>query len=398
MGAQRQTPATRPRTRLMRHLGLMAAVLSGVLALAAPAFAAPNEWRVVPSPGGVAELSGVSCPTFYNCMAVGSGGGGALSESWNGRAWSVVPTAVVPEREPTTGELNGVSCVSDGFCAAVGKYFGYFVFASLSETWNGREWSIAPGRAGNTVLHDVSCVTSRFCVGVGISEAQLGPERQKIESWNGTEWSFLPTPEPKPPCTEFCFRKDEVLRGVSCVSTTFCVAVGWDDFIHQQYSSLVESWNGREWSVVPSPNGVGGFNELKGVSCVSADRCVAVGDAGNGALVESWNGKEWSILESPNPEGSTRSELNGVSCNRWGSCAAVGTEDTASGSQPLVETSQGTKWSLVPSAKGARADSELDRISCVPVLFLLQTCTAVGSTSSPEEGSQALVESSGIFF
>jgi len=279
----------------MGRLGLMAAVLSGALALAAPAFAAPNEWKVVPSPGGVESLSGVSCTTFYSCMAVGDG-----AESWNGRAWSIVPTAVLPGIGGS--HLNRVSCVSDGFCAAVGQQTrsncsaGPSCTEALSETWNGREWSIVPGAGGaGQFRQDVSCVTLRFCVNVGIRNTATGPEEQRIQSWNGTDWSDVPHPEPKTPCTELCSApEDEVLTGVSCVSATFCVAVGWVDFAHgYSISSLVESWNGKEWSFVPSPNGAGGSTHLNGVSCVSADRCVAVGHAGNGSLIESWDGKEW---------------------------------------------------------------------------------------------------------
>lgn len=405
--AHGQIPATRPPTPLMRRLGLMAAVLAAALALAAPAAAAPNNWTVVSNPVGVASLSGVSCPTFFSCMAVGGQGPGADAESWNGRAWSIVPTAVLPP-EITGGGLSGVSCVSDRFCAAVGSQYpndcvGARCQEALSETWNGRGWSIVPDPGAVYFAQDVSCVTSSFCVNVGIFVRDGGSEEQRIQSWNGTEWSFVPAPEPEPPCTgRTCFGKEETLKGVSCVSTTFCVAVGWDDFLHGQFHNLVESWNGKEWSVVPSPNvpspnGVETFTELNGVSCVSANRCVAVGQAFSSTLVESWDGKEWSILESPNPEGSKTSKLNGVSCVRWGSCAAVGTDKTASGYQALVETSKGTKWSLAPSAKGAGAESELDRVSCAPVLFLWQTCTAVGSTNNPEESPHSMVESSGIF-
>lgn len=406
--AHGQIPTTRPPTPLMRRLGLLAGVLVVALAVAAPAGAASNGWTVVPSAAGVAPLTGVSCPTFYSCMAVGGqagGGPGARAESWNGRAWSIVPPAVLPPEISVLG-LYGVSCVSDRFCAAVGvKTFsecrGSSCDRGLSETWNGKEWSVAPEGAGGIEFpQDVSCVTSRFCVGVGVNGAIS--EKQRIQSWNGTEWSSVSTPKPEVPCTALCFGKETKLGGVSCVSTTFCVAVGWDAFLHSDFHTLVESWNGEEWSVVPSPdvsgpNGARTFTELKDVSCVSANRCVAVGQVGFSTLVESWDGKEWSILESPNPEGSKESKLNGVSCVRWGSCAAVGTYNTASGHQALVETSKGTKWSLVPSANGAGAESELDRVSCAPVLFLWQTCMAVGSTDNPEEPGQNIVENSGIF-
>jgi len=65
------------------------------------------------------------------------------------------------------------------------------------------------------------------------------------------------------------------LDGVSCVSVSSCEAVG-------NYSSnslgqtLIESWNGTVWSVVPGPGPSVAY--LYGVSCVSARSCKATGE------------------------------------------------------------------------------------------------------------------------
>ena len=85
------------------------------------------------------------------------------------------------------------------------------------------------------------------------------------------------------------------------------------------------------WSIVASPNRSGqAGNVVNGVSCVSADWCVAVGAYTNGirgqrSLVEWWNGSSWSIVPSPNaPNGGYATVLQGVSCVSANSCAAVG--------------------------------------------------------------------------
>jgi hypothetical protein len=66
---------------------------------------------------------------------------------------------------------------------------------------------------------------------------------------------------------------------VSCVSATACTAVG--EYANRAGSvrTLVESWNGTAWSVVPSPNKgtVNDPNDLSWVSCVPASGCTAVG-------------------------------------------------------------------------------------------------------------------------
>jgi hypothetical protein len=100
---------------------------------------------------------------------------------------------------------------------------------------------------------------------------------------------------------------------------------------------LTERWDGKAWSVVSSPY-VGLFSQLNRLSCVSAVSCQAAGiytpanqDTGR-TLIESWNGKVWSIAPSPSLSGGAFSQLNGVSCVSSISCTAVGIDGA------LIET------------------------------------------------------------
>jgi hypothetical protein len=95
---------------------------------------------------------------------------------------------------------------------------------------------------------------------------------------------------------------------VSCVSATACTAVGYYETRNFHDKTLVESWNGTRWSVVPSPSRRDSENILASVSCVSATACMAAGyyvaNSGNGpqnTFIESWNGTRWAIVPSPNP-------------------------------------------------------------------------------------------------
>ena len=55
-------------------------------------------------------------------------------------------------------------------------------------------------------------------------------------------------------------------------------------------------------------------------------------------LVESWNGSAWSIIPSPNPSGSVGSTFSGVSCLDSTACTAVGGTNTDTGAgQTLIE-------------------------------------------------------------
>ena len=102
---------------------------------------------------------------------------------------------------------------------------------------------------------------------------------------------------------------------------------------------LVESWNGRAWSVLPSP-GLSG--SLAAVSCSSAKSCRAVGQTGPVTLAESWNGAAWSVVTSPN-QGNNDDLLNsnglaGVSCVSSTSCQAVGTWNADGTAESLAES------------------------------------------------------------
>jgi hypothetical protein len=68
--------------------------------------------------------------------------------------------------------------------------------------------------------------------------------------------------------------------------------------------TLVEHWNGTQWSVVSSPNPGTNYDSLEGVAAISASDVWAVGAYLYGAdtqtLVEQWDGTQWSVVPSPN--------------------------------------------------------------------------------------------------
>ena len=110
------------------------------------------------------------------------------------------------------------------------------------------------------------------------------------------------------------------LLGVSCVTARNCLAVGIDYAALKGWGGpLAETWNGATWRTVgvKLPQGATA-GVLRGVSCVSAGRCLAVGsyDKGPGrsfALASAWNGREWAPARLPAPVGAN-SSLSAVSC------------------------------------------------------------------------------------
>jgi hypothetical protein len=95
-------------------------------------------------------------------------------------------------------------------------------------------------------------------------------------------------------------------NGISCPGAAACMGVGsWTDPTGESAFNLAEAWNGTSWSIVKTPDPGSTSNELRGVSCISPSRCMAVGDfAGIGnelTLAESWNGTSWSVVKTPHP-------------------------------------------------------------------------------------------------
>src|SRR5204863_8090882 len=103
-------------------------------------------------------------------------------------------------------------------------------------------------------------------------------------------------------------------------------------------ATLTLHWDGQAWTRIPSPN-VGTFNDcsaLLGVDAVSSNDVWAVGYVdttapGTLTLIEHWDGAQWSIVPSPSVSNSTQ-QLNSVSAISSNDVWAVGFYTAYSGS------------------------------------------------------------------
>lgn len=249
-----------------------------------------RKWSltVLPEPAGLAAevLFGVWCPAATRCWAVGSAAkrqgvpSRPLAEHWTGKKWSVVATRA------RGLNLLGVFCRWDTNCWAVGSGFQ----RGLAEHWNGHRWSVAGTPSTGGGLASVSC-PGRECVATGDS----GFPSALAERWNGRKWSLMRTaPLPQGHLS--------ILRGVSCATLINCVAVGSDNA-----RTLIEAWRGSKWARVRSPNpAISKSAELSAVFCLSPGACWAVGGSAkqqntgpDSTLAERWNGRRWSIVPTP---------------------------------------------------------------------------------------------------
>ena len=200
-------------------------------------------------------------------------------------------------------------------------------------------------------------------------------------------WSLQATPNPTVP--------SGTVTADACVGSG-CTAVG--DYVDPagDLSTWAERESGSGWTLQATPDPVGATaSELLGVACPSADTCTAVGFSTSAAgvtspLVETWNGTVWTIRPSPAPPDAGASGLLAVACVSIGSCQAVGEVDGSSGgTTSFAEGWNGTAWSVevVPQPAGSTGNRLLG-VACPTA----GDCTAVGGYGNLAGVGLTLVE------
>ena len=243
-----------------------------------------TNWIYVPSPNVGAlgnTFYGVSARSSNDAWAVGfyrSGGDSnatsTLVEHWNGQQWQVVSS---PNPGSTGNLLYGISAVSANNIWAVGQYFNTSPDQGLVEHWNGTRWNVVntpdTGTASNALFAVSASSASTWSV--GRIESDITPSTTLTEQWNGATWNIAFSPSAGP--------SDNNLYGVTGIASNDAWAAG--NYINKAGNArtLIEHWDGSQWTIAPSPSpGPGGDNILGGIVAVSAHDIWAVGGYDNG--------------------------------------------------------------------------------------------------------------------
>lgn len=332
--------------------------------------------QVTPNPTGTAggSLTSVSCVKSGFCAAavattgadtVNPGDPSVLVRLTAHGRWTAPPNA-------GSGFLTSISCTSGTFCLALGSPSG-------AERWDGSSWSEAPApdlfdpNAGG--LETVTCLSANSCVAVGSTKQGL-KSQALAAAWNGSTWRTLSPAKP-------AGSRTSRLAGVSCTSGTHCVAAGY--YLpagSSSYRALVETWNGGTWTIAsPRMRVSNDFPDHVSVSCATASACMVTWGTFGEDLARWWNGSTWTApaFAGPKPRSQERSIL-GVACTSAKSCTAAGSYDYTTGSGPLTQSWNGTKWSVSGAPNPAVGIGEFNAISCTSAT----ACTAVGSIARIE--------------
>lgn len=338
-------------------LGLPCSVVLALGIVAAPTAAvsaSASGWTVDPitmTSYDTTELVSLDCAddvTDGTCIAVGSTtdtdqGRHPLIERRGAAGWSDIP--IGQPRNTSDAELTSISCVAATHCIAVGRAaYGskirVLIDRSTAAGW--REQSSPEPRAGDVAeLSRISCVSASFCVAVGDTGTSTR-RSARIETWDGTAWHLVDAPD-----TGFASTK---LLGVACLSPVFCAAVGAAGPSATTTTSTVqEIWNGSTWSLGTAQSGDSA--ELTAVDCVSSTFCLAVGQVttAQGVLLagERWDGTSWSATNVAARSGRNP-VLRAVACASKTYCLATGTRDEAPLHSAFARRWNGSKFIDAP--------------------------------------------------
>lgn len=331
--------------------------LNTIVAAAAPgtasASAATAPWRVVPSPvfaaGGM--LNSVAADSSHDAWAVGSGGGRALIEHWNGRAWKVSFTAP----PGTTFTEVAVARRSSAWTVGVAEPGT----APVAYHWNGRRWSLVTSgliagpvnavadtrSAGAWAVQTASgggIVAEHFAddrwrqVGATLpppaggfvnglqadSIATVGEDDVWLAGasttcvigrcdsspytahWDGTAWSTLPVPA----------SADGALNRIRDIDGTL-FAAGWQAVPFQQQRPLIVTLVSGKWLQTPAePASVFPLGPVTNITGDGADGLwVSAETAGPPvSILFHWNGRHWASQLAPPANPSANMITNGI--------------------------------------------------------------------------------------
>jgi hypothetical protein len=286
-----------------------------------------------------------------------------MAEHYDGSSWTEFPLSNVG---PNENSLLGVSELPSGHAWAV----GYFVNAeyqqqTLVQQFDGTRWSVVPSPnqgARQNILYGVSAISDASVWAVGAFQDASSAWHTLAEHWDGSAWSVVATADPG--------GSGNQLYAVTAVSNNLVYATGQRSDTTFPSNSLIEQWNGNQWSVVSTPTDPGGSVLPLGATATSATVSI-VGDRESSTapyttFVASGAPGSVSIASTPN-NGTAENDLFAATTAADGSTWAAGWYINSSGThQTLVEQNAGRTWSLVPSPNTGTGDNGLAGISAVP--------------------------------
>lgn len=155
--------------------------------------------------------------------------------------------------------------------------------------------------------------------------------------WDGKQWSIVPSPSNDV--------GNSVFTALAAISYDDVWAIGtWIDnnmVPHEQRHALAAHWDGTQWKRIAAP-------DVDGMDAVAAIRTNDIWAVGTDTM--HWDGSAWTAV--PNPDSQRQAPhaftmLKGVTALSAGNILAVGSRESADNDKPLYALSwDGSRWSL----------------------------------------------------
>lgn len=387
-----------------------------------------ERWRLVDSPTAGKDstrLDGVAASSPTDAWAWGAtetDPSDPLSISttplllhWDGQGWQTVAIHLEQDIHPL--EITRITALSPDNAWLVDN-------ACEILHWDGHQWGQTPTPLSFpqcTDLDDITALspTDIWAVGAQSPPGQpyllAGPSQPLVLHWNGQQWNVVSAPGSG--ATSW-------FTQITALSATDIWAIGSFQQTVPAISptretptptyTLIERWDGQQWSVVKSPSPGTQDNTLIGITALSPNDAWAVGQDGstdvagpNGhrivieqPLTMHWDGQQWSVVSSPLLPGSPQvSSLNTVAAlapdDIWAVGFVTGKVDSdppfvlqaspVQASQMLLEHWDGTQWSIVavPAPGQGSALYGLARVPTTSQLWAVGGWSQLAALTSP---------------
>jgi photosystem II stability/assembly factor-like uncharacterized protein len=249
--------------------------------------------------------------------------------------------------DPFDKGLTSVQCPSGTVCYAAGDR-GVVV----KSTDGGRNWAYLRSTASNPI-YGLSCPTTSVCYATDIYAHVVKTTD------GGSTWTWQRTPVTTPGVGVPGSGGPNPFAGlfaISCLDADKCVAVGGFPPTGTDPPIVATTDGGATWTLETSNSGAG--NYLHGVTCVAGSTtCYAVGRGGS--IVTTPDMANWTKMTS-----NTTSALNSVTCTSTTSCVASGQNGT-------IDVLSGGTWT---ASSGNGGGAFLASVTCLNAT----TCYAAG--------------------
>lgn len=318
-----------------------------------------SAWKLTPlesghSPAPLALASGltsISCPSVSFCVAADRRGDALASTDPTGGASKWRSVNVDPK--PGILGITSVSCPTRSFCVAVDSSGN--VVTSTDPTGGASAWKLH-AVYGSSALYGVSCASTSLCVAVDGTAVVVSTD----PTGGSSTWQRATVEQGD------LYR----LNAVSCPSASMCVAVDQEGNVVTSTDPAggASAWEINAAEYVPFGPGIPGLSGLFAVSCPSTSFCLSVDSLGNAVRSANPTGGAgaWTVEQIDGSNGP-----DGLACRSSG-CVAV---DQSGNVLSSTDPTDASRWAIQradDTGQGSNG-STLGVVSCPASTF----CAAV---------------------